>query len=196
MHPSSSSWERGWGSAGPGGPSWPLHTWAGQGPAGPGPATSGASVGSLGLAPTSNFTHFWFDRSLTPPFTCDCAPTFVNISKQIHNAILTQTFRDCSPQKINWFSGVPNSLGGVGQCLMNGVPGLGRGQRATILAQNSLLISCRGEKTPVAGKKFRDSTGERGEFNFTQTLQYLVSCGKINYSTTSSQSSVDAIAKQ
>ena len=156
--------EEGGPCAAPSGPSWPLHTWAGQGPAGPGPATSGASVGSVGLAPRCNFTHFRFDRSLTPPFACDCAHTFVNISaiKTNSRSILTQTFRDCSHPKINWFPGVPNSMGGVGQCLMNGVPGVGRGQRGTILGQNSLLICCRGEKTLGADKKFQDCTGERG----------------------------------
>ena len=62
-----------------------------------------------------NFTHFRFDRSLTPPFACDCAHTFVNISaiKTNSQSVLTQKFRDCSHPKINWFPGVPNSMGGL-----------------------------------------------------------------------------------
>ena len=181
MQPSSSSWERRrWPSAAPSGPSWPLHTWTGQGPAGPGPATSGASVGSLGLAPRCNFTHFRFDRSLTPPFACDCAHTFVNISaiKTNSRSILTQTFRDCSHPKINWFPGVPNSMGGVGQCLMNGVPGVDGVQLGTILGQNSLLISGRsGEKlwwTARSCETTLERGGDGGQLRLSKTM---VSCG-------------------
>ena len=105
-----------------------------------------------------NFTHFRFDRSLTPP-------TFVNVSaiKTNSRPILAQTFRDCSHHKTNWFHRVPNSVGWVGRCLMNGVPGVGRVQLGTILGQNSLLICCHsGEKLcwPARSCETRGGMGE------------------------------------
>ena len=131
-----------------------------------------------------NFTHFRFDRSLTP--------TFVNVSaiKTNSQSIPTETFGDSSPQKTNWFHGVPNSVGGVGQCLMNGVPGVDGVQLGTILGQNSLLISSSGEKlwrTARSCETTLERGGDGGQLRLSKTMVF---CGKL------AQSSVDAIATQ
>ena len=88
-----------------------------------------------------------------------------------------QTFGDSSPQKTNWFHGVPNSVGGVGQCLMNGVPGVGGVQLGTILGQNSLLISSSGEKlwrTARSCETTLERGGDGGQLRLSKTM---VSCG-------------------
>ena len=114
-----------------------------------------------------NFTHFRFDRSLTP--------TFVNVSaiKTNSRPILAQTFRDCSHHKTNWFHRVPNSVGWVGRCLMNGVPGVGRVQLGTILGQNSLLICCHsGEKLCWPARSCETRGGRMGESSNSPKLWF------------------------